>query len=99
MNLEAGPAGVDRFLMFTRAPAFFGETMLVGCRFAWTGRSSFALEYRVRAEASPVGPARLVAHGESTQVMFDLGLNRVRRVPADLLGEFEAYEGREIPRR
>jgi acyl-CoA thioester hydrolase len=82
-----------------RAPAFFGETMLVGCRFAWTSRSSFGLAYRIRAEASPVASARTVADGESTQVMFDLERNRVVRVPADLLALFEAYEGREIPRR
>ncbi len=82
-----------------RAPAFFGETLLVGCRFAWASRSSFGLEYRVRADASVVGPARLVADGESTQVMFDLEANRVRRVPADLLEMFEEFEGRPIPRR
>jgi acyl-CoA thioester hydrolase len=82
-----------------RAPAFFGETLLVGCRFAWTTRSSFGLEYRVRAEQSVVGPARLVADGETVQVMFDLEHNRVVRVPADLLEEFEAYEGKPIPRR
>ncbi|HUG48251.1 MAG TPA: thioesterase family protein [Candidatus Limnocylindria bacterium] len=82
-----------------RAPAFFGETLLVGCRFAWTGRSSFGLEYRVRADASSVAAARLIADGESVQVMFDLGRQRVMRVPADLLEMFEGYEGRAIPRR
>jgi acyl-CoA thioester hydrolase len=82
-----------------RAPAFFGETLRVGCRFAWASRSSFGLEYRVRAEESAVGAARLVADGESTQVMFDLTHNRVMRVPLDLLAQFEAYEGRPIPRR
>lgn len=81
-----------------RAPAFFGETMLVGCRFAWTGRSSFGLEYRVRAEASALGEARVVADGETTQVMFDLARGRVMLVPADLLEMFEAYEGRAMPR-
>ncbi|CAN5561068.1 thioesterase family protein [soil metagenome] len=82
-----------------RRPAFFGETLLVGCRFTWTSRSSFGLQYRVRAEASAVAEARLVADGVSTQVMFDLRRNRVMRVPADLLEMFEAYEGRAIPRR
>ncbi|CAN5599042.1 thioesterase family protein [soil metagenome] len=82
-----------------RRPAFFGETLRVGCRFAWSGRSSFGLEYRVRADASPLGEARLVADGTTTQVMFDLRRNRVMRVPADLLALFEAYEGRAIPRR
>ena len=82
-----------------RTPAFFGEQLLVGCRFAWTGRSSFGLEYRVRAEASALGEARVVADGATTQVMFDLGRNRVMRVPPDLLAMFEEYEGLPIPRR
>ena len=82
-----------------RAPAFFGETLLVGCRFAWTGKSSFGLEYRVRAEESVVAPARVVADGTSVQVMFDLERNRVMRVPADLIEMFEKYEGQSIPRR
>jgi acyl-CoA thioester hydrolase len=82
-----------------RQPAFFGETLLVGCRFSWTGRSSFGLEYRVRAESSSLADARLVADGASTQVMYDLARGRVMRVPADLLALFEEYEGRSIPRR
>jgi acyl-CoA thioester hydrolase len=82
-----------------RAPAFFGETLIVGCRFAWSSRSSFGLEYRVRAEASPVAQARLVADGESVQVMFDPERARVMRVPGDLLALFESYEGRAIPGR
>jgi acyl-CoA thioester hydrolase len=82
-----------------RAPAFFGETLLVGCRFAWTGKSSFGVEYRVRAGESVVAPARVVADGTSVQVMFDLERNRVRRVPEDLIELFEKYEGRSIPRR
>ncbi|MDQ3938028.1 MAG: acyl-CoA thioesterase [Chloroflexota bacterium] len=81
-----------------RAPAFFGETLLVGCRFSWTSRSSFGLEYRVRADASPIAPARLVADGESVQVMYDLERNRVTRVPDDLLQLFERYEGSPVRR-
>ena len=82
-----------------RAPAFFGETLFVGCRFAWASRTSFGLEYRLRADQSVVAPARLVADGETVQVMFDLEQNRVTRVPDDLLAMFEAAEGHPIPRR
>jgi acyl-CoA thioester hydrolase len=82
-----------------RAPAFFGETLIVGCRFAWTGRTSFGLEYVVRADESVVAPARVVADGETVQVMFDLQRNRVSRVPEDLIALFEAFENRQIPRR
>jgi acyl-CoA thioesterase FadM len=85
--------------VFYRAPAFFGERLLVGCRFSWTGRSSFGLEYRVRADESVVAPARVIADGSTVQVMFDLATNKVMRVPADLLEHFEAYEARAIPRR
>ena len=81
-----------------RAPVLFGEPLLVGCRFAWVGRSSFGLEYRIRALESSVGKARLVADGETVQVMFDLQRNRIARVPPDLIALFEAFEGRTIPR-
>lgn len=82
-----------------RAPVYFGETLHVGCRFGWASRTSFGLEYLVRADASEVAPARLVAHGETVQVMFDVERNRVIRVPDDLLAMFEAFEERQIPRR
>ncbi len=82
-----------------RAPSFFGETLLVGCRFAWASRTSFGLEYRIRADESVVAPARVVGDGETVQVMFDLERNKVVRVPDDLLAMFEAYEARPIPRR
>lgn len=82
-----------------RAPAFFGERLHVGCRFAWASRSSFGIEYRVRTEESPIGAARVVADGETTAVMFDLARNRVMRVPVELFARFEEYEGRPIPRR
>jgi acyl-CoA thioester hydrolase len=82
-----------------RAPAFFGERLLVGCRFSWSARSSFGLEYRVRAEDSVIGSARVVADGSTVQVMFDIEKNRVMRVPAELLEHFETYERRAIPRR
>jgi acyl-CoA thioester hydrolase len=82
-----------------RAPAFFGERLLVGCRFDWVGRSSFGLAYRVRAEASALASARLVADGATVQVFYDLRRGRPMRAPADLLAEFERFEGQPIPRR
>ena len=82
-----------------RSPVLFGEPLLGGVRFAWVGGSSFAFEYSIRAEKSAVGEARVVADGETLQVMFDLERNRVMRVPADLIGQFEEFEGRAIPRK
>ena len=82
-----------------RAPAFFGETLLVECRIGWASRSSFSLEYRLSAEASDIAAARQVADGESVQVMYDFATSRATRVPADLLQSFAAYEGRAVPPR
>jgi acyl-CoA thioester hydrolase len=82
-----------------RSPVLFGEPLLCGCRFAWVGKSSFGLEYRIRAEKSAVGEGRIVADGSTVQVMFDLERQRIGRVPADLIEMFEKYEGKPIPRR
>ncbi len=82
-----------------RSPVLFGEPLLCGCRFAWVGKSSFGVEYRIRAVESPVGAARVVADGATTQVMFDLERNRIARVPMDLIEQFERFEGRTLPRR
>lgn len=82
-----------------RSPVLFGEPLWVGCRFAWVGKTSFGLEYRIRADDSEVGPARVVADGETVQVMFDLERNRIVRVPMDLIELFERFQGEPIARR
>jgi len=82
-----------------RSPVLFGEPLMCGCRFAWIGRTSFGVEYRIRALESPVGAARVVADGSTTQVMFDLERSRITRVPTDLIEMLERYEGSPIPRR
>jgi acyl-CoA thioester hydrolase len=82
-----------------RSPVLFGEPLLVGVRFAWASRSSFGIEYEIRAAKSAAGEERVVADGDTLQVMFDLERNRVVRVPPDLLALFESFEGRPIPRR
>ena len=82
-----------------RAPAYFGETLDLACRMAWASRSSFGIEYLVAAPASALGPERLVADGETVQVMYDFDARRVTRLPPDLLELLTAYEGRPIPPR
>ena len=81
-----------------RAPAFFGEQLWCECRVAWASRSSFGLEYRVGADDSDAGSARLVAYGETTQVMYDFTAGHVTRLPRELLELFSGYEGRAVPR-
>ena len=81
-----------------RAPAFFGEPIACECRVSWASRSAFGLEYRVVSDGGPVAPARLVADGSTSQVMYDLTTDRVGRMPAELLEAIDAFEGRPIPR-
>lgn len=80
-----------------RQPGFFGEPVVVECRVAWASRASFGLEYRVLATGSSVASARLLADGETVQVMFDVKAGQVTRIPADLRQRFEEFEGRPIP--
>ena len=83
-----------------RAPAFFGERLVVACRATWVGRSSFGLAYRITAAAdSPRGAGRLVAEGETIQVMFDYATQRSVRIPDELLAQLAAFEGAPIPPR
>ena len=81
------------------SPARFGEPLLCEVRVGWYGRSSFSLEYRLSAGDSAFGRARLVAHGESVQVMYDYASGRVNRLPDDLRAMVQAYEGHDIPAR
>jgi acyl-CoA thioester hydrolase len=82
-----------------RSPARFGEALSCGCRVAWLGRSSFALEYRLDAEASEIGSARSVAVGSTVQVFYDLMTGRPRRMPPELVERLTAFEGRALPAR
>ena len=83
-----------------RAPAYFGETLVVVCRASWLGSSSFAIEYRLTAaDDSPHGPGRLIADGESIQVAFDYAAGRPMRLDPALIRQLEAYEGHALPPR
>jgi acyl-CoA thioester hydrolase len=67
-----------------RSQARFGEPLTCACRVSWAGRSSFGLEYRVDAGASPLG---------------EVERGRIIRIPPELRARMEAYEGRVLPPR
>ncbi|MGZ3588569.1 MAG: acyl-CoA thioesterase [Candidatus Limnocylindrales bacterium] len=80
-----------------RSPAFFGDVLLVACRPGWVSRSSFSLEYRITAAVdSTRGAGRLIADGESIQVMYDYAGAHSMLMPEGLLRALEAYEGHPI---
>ncbi len=80
-----------------RSPVLFGERLVVACRIGWIGRSSFSMEYRLETEQTAHGAARLVAYGETVQVMYDYAAGRPEPVPDDVRARVEAFEGRRIP--
>jgi acyl-CoA thioester hydrolase len=101
----SGPGAEQRIFVIAsaqvtyRSPARFGEPLTCWCRAGWLGRSSFSLEYRLEAHASPVGAARTIAEGSTVQVFFDLAAGRVMRIPADLVERLSDFEGRALPTR
>jgi acyl-CoA thioester hydrolase len=82
-----------------RVPAYFGEPLVCEARVAWVSRTSFGMEYRVVAEGGPIAPARLVADGGTTQVMFDVVRGKSTRLSAELVDAVEAFEGHPVQRR
>jgi acyl-CoA thioester hydrolase len=102
---EAPPRGgasliAARASLDFRSPAYMGETLLVGCRTTWAGRSSLGMDYRVTAdEASSRGPGRVVAEGQTVIVTFDYELARPVPIPVAIRAAIEAWEGGPLPTR
>ncbi|MFL5673193.1 MAG: acyl-CoA thioesterase [Chloroflexota bacterium] len=79
-----------------RAQAYFGDVLTVESRVSRIGRTSFTLEHRITAPATPHSPARLVAVAEGVQVLFDYEADRPRVIPDELVSRIEAFEGRSL---
>ena len=79
-----------------RSPVYFGEVLTVESRIGRIGRTSFTLEHRITAGETSVGHARLVATAEGVQVLYDYAEGRPREIPADVVAQLEAYEGRAL---
>jgi acyl-CoA thioester hydrolase len=79
-----------------RSPAVFGETLTVESRAGRIGRTSFTLEHRLTAAASPRGEARLVATADDVLVLFDYTSGRPRVIPDAVVASLEAFEGRPL---
>ncbi len=79
-----------------RSPAVFGETLTVESRAGRVGRTSFTLEHRLTASASPRGEARLVATADDVLVLYDYVSGRPRVIPDDIVARLEAFEGRPL---
>ena len=79
-----------------RAPAFFGEILMVEARSSAIGRSAFTMEFRVTADESPYGRARLVATAITVQVGYDYDARHVEPLDDGIVDALEAFEGRRL---
>jgi len=79
-----------------RSPAVFGETLTVESRAGRIGRTSFTLQHRLTAAASPHGAARLVATADDVLVLYDYVTGRPRVIPDEIVARLEAFEGRPL---
>ena len=93
----------DRFLRYEELTTWLRETaaahpelLTVESRLGRIGRTSFTLEHRITASASARGEARLGATAEAVQVLYDYATNRPRRLPDEIVGRLEAFEGRAL---
>ena len=81
-----------------RSPVRLGETVEVCIRASEVGRTSFRFTYELYARpdgAARADPAsRLVATGETVQVVYDVAAGKPRRIPQSLREQLEAFEGR-----
>ena len=71
-----------------KAPAFFGEQLIVGVGIARFGSKSFDMTYRIDA-----GDGRLIALGRTVQVMYDYAAARTLVVPEDFRAKVRAFQG------
>jgi acyl-CoA thioester hydrolase len=88
-----GPEGVmfivARAACDFHSPAFMGETLVVKTWPARVGTTSFTLKYDIREK----GQGRLVAEGETVQVMYDYVKRSKKPIPAELRKLLEAGAG------
>ncbi len=95
------PFGVDDFALVVaeascryRAPAFYGDRLVVEMATTSIRSRSFEARYRIVEEAS----GRVVAEGRSVQVAFDHQAGRTTTFPPGFRSAIEVFEGRAIER-
>ncbi len=95
VNYDRVPFVVARATLDFRSPAAVGETIRVGLRVDWVGRSSFGLSYELRERDS----GRLVAEAATVLVTYDYDAKRAMPVPDWLRSGLTRSAGRTLPDR
>ncbi|WP_025322396.1 acyl-CoA thioesterase [Deferrisoma camini] len=70
------------------SPVVYGETVEVGIRVVWVGKTSWSFEYEART-----GDGRVVARADSVQVRFDHQTGRPRPLDEDWIARVTRAQG------
>ena len=97
--LEADPVGRMPLILGMihidfRSPILYTDTVEIGTRVEWIGRSSIAMAHRLAAVADD----RELARVTSVLVAYDYAAARPMPVPEDWRRRLAAYEGRSMDR-
>jgi acyl-CoA thioester hydrolase len=76
-----------------RSPVTYPDAVHLGARVTRLGRSSITMDHRVYSETQQ----SIVAHGDSTLVVFDYNVQKSRPIPPEIRRAIEQCEGKEFP--
>jgi acyl-CoA thioester hydrolase len=71
----------------------YPDAVHIAARVTRLGRSSISMDHRIYSESQQT----LVAHGDSTLVVFDYKVQKSRRIPPEVRRAIEQLEGKEFP--
>ena len=80
---------VARIEIDYRSPAEIDDELLIGTRVIRLGGASFDMDYKIAETRT----GRLIAQAKSVQVFFDYSLNKVRRIPEDVMDKVREFDG------
>ena len=75
------------------SPVVFGETLEVGIRIPWVGRTSYGFAYEVRV----LGDGRVAARAESVQVRIDVRTNQKLPITPEWIERVARVQGEPPP--
>ena len=76
-----------------RKPVTYPDAVHIGARVTRLGRSSITMDHRIYSQSQQT----IVAHGDSTLVVFDYKVQKSQPIPPEIRRAIEQLEGKEFP--